>query len=244
MTRLSQSVRGLVQRLRKRFPLASDATRAFLASIGAFTVMIAVLVIAPELLVTSRRLSGWVAYMIAFGVCMFGAYVALTLVAFSRLDPATLTAVIRKSESRRNPRLERWLAADQMSWILTAAGFALVLVALTVLDNSLRSNAWALAGAALLVVLSWLLMAVAASVHLMRLDVDGEALRFPDETPRTFSDYFYVATIVFATFATSDVSATSTKMRRSLTAMSISALAFNTVVVALLVSGVLTLATG
>lgn len=235
---------GMVQRLRSRFSLASDATRAVLASVAAFMGVALVIAIEPGVAGNVRGLQGWVTFMVIFSVCMFGVYVLLTLAAFSRLGAAELATTIRRSEARRNPRLERWLAADQMSWILTAAGFALLLVGVTVLDDSLRANPWSLASAALLVVLSWVLMTVASSVHLMRLDRNGDALTFPDDSPRTFSDYFYVATIVFSTFATSDVSATSTKMRRSLTAMSISALAFNTVVVALLVSGVLTLATG
>ncbi len=232
----------LTRRPQRRFSIASDVTRALLASAAAIVVLTVVIVALPGMLPGVRTVSGFVTFMVTFVVAMFTTYVALTLAAFSRLKSETLNAVILETEARRNPRLERWLLLDQLSWILTAAGFALILVALTVMDDSLRRDPWALLGAALLVILSWAVMTVAASVHFMRLDVRRDALRFPDEAPRTFSDYFYVAAMVNTTFATSDVAVTSTRSRRAFTVMSISAMTFNTVVIALLVSGVITLA--
>ena len=68
-------------------------------------------------------------------------------------------------------------------------------------------------------------------------------LAFPDDGPKGLHDYGYVATQVLSTFATSDVGVTTTAGRRAVTTLAIAALVFNTVVVALLVSAFLGLAT-
>ncbi|RMB62065.1 DUF1345 domain-containing protein [Tessaracoccus antarcticus] len=244
MTGASHRPQQHPSRVSPRFTLSSDTTRALMAIVAAFVLTGVIVALVPELLQGLRSVAGVVKFMIVFTVVLFTWYVALTLTAFARLGPDELTATIRDSEARRNPRLERWLAVDQLSWMLTGAGFALILVAVTVMHGSLRQDPWALAGAALLVVLSWTLMSVSGSVHLLRLDLHRDALGFPDEAPRTFMDYFYVSTTIFTTFAVSDVAATSPRSRRALTAMSISAMTFNTVVVALLVSGIITLVSG
>ena len=190
MTGFIERGRRIVNRSRQHLRLSSDVTRATMSSVLPIVLMALVISVEPAAREGLTTLPGQVMFMLVFVIVTFGLYVSLTLVAFARLAPKELEATIRASEARRNPRLERLLAMDQMSWILTAVGFALVLIGLTVTDETLRRDPRALACGALLVVLSWLLMAVAASVHLMRLDVDRCALRFPDESPRVFSDYF------------------------------------------------------
>ena len=51
-----------------------------------------------------------------------------------------------------------------------------------------------------------------------------------------FLDFFYLAVQVATTFASADVSVTTTKARRLITANSLISFGFNTVIVALLVS--------
>lgn len=51
-----------------------------------------------------------------------------------------------------------------------------------------------------------------------------------------FSDYLYVGLMGQATFGTTDVAITSALLRRTMTAQSLVAFVFNTVVVAMLVS--------
>lgn len=73
-----------------------------------------------------------------------------------------------------------------------------------------------------------------------RDDARRDALNFPDEdSVRDFSDYRYVAQQVLTTFATSDVTVVSREARRLVTKISTAAMIFNTVAIALLVSGIL-----
>lgn len=96
--------------------------------------------------------------------------------------------------------------------------------------------------AGVMVVLAWAVMQVSATVLLLRIDVAEKCLEFPDDGPHGLHDYGYVATQVLTTFATSDVLVTTTAGRRAVTTLSIAAMVFNTVVVALLVSAFLGLA--
>ncbi len=79
-------------------------------------------------------------------------------------------------------------------------------------------------------------MHIAATVLLLRIDVQRPTLVFPDQGPHGLHDYGYVATQVLTTFATSDVTVTTTAGRRAIATLSVAAMVFNTVVVALLVS--------
>lgn len=65
---------------------------------------------------------------------------------------------------------------------------------------------------------------------------------FPGRPELVRRDYFYLAVQVSTTFSTSDVELTTTEMRGTSTAQSILAFVVNTVIVALLVSALLTFA--
>ena len=80
-----------------------------------------------------------------------------------------------------------------------------------------------------------------ATILLLRLDVDRPTFDFPGEGLHGWHDYAYVATQVLTTFATSDVEVRTTPGRRAISVLSIASMVFNTVVIALLVSGFIAL---
>ncbi len=84
----------------RRFRLTSDVTRAFLALLAGLLAVAVVTVIAPIAPSGLRLPQGW-ARLAVFVMVMFSSYVALTLVAFARLEPESLARVIRETEARR-----------------------------------------------------------------------------------------------------------------------------------------------
>lgn len=65
---------------------------------------------------------------------------------------------------------------------------------------------------------------------------NGKGLDFPAEKTPNWSDYIYFAIAVMTTFGTTDVTVTSSAMRRTVTVHAVVAFFFNTVIVAVLVS--------
>ncbi|WP_425308396.1 DUF1345 domain-containing protein [Ammonicoccus fulvus] len=83
----------------------------------------------------------------------------------------------------------------------------------------------------------------AAMYARLDLGTNGPMLRFPDEErPRTFSDYVYFGITVMATFGASDVSVCHPRMRRQVATHAFIAFLFNTMIIAVLVSLVTSLA--
>lgn len=181
---------------------------------------------------------------LALGVASFYvAYLAMTWWTFARLDTVDLRTVVRRTNSRRRTLTARLSGFDLTSWVLASVATALVLVAMTLAEPITRRSPLALALAGLIVVLAWAAMQISAALLLLRIDTEQPTLTFPDPGPHSLSDHVYLATQLLTTFASSDVQIVSTAGRRAVTVLSISALVFNTVVVALLVSGFLSLIT-
>ncbi len=67
-------------------------------------------------------------------------------------------------------------------------------------------------------------------------------MEFPGDSAPTWDDYVYLAVQVSTTFSTHDGTVVTTAMRRKVTAQSVIAFVFNTVIVALVVSAMLTFA--
>ncbi|NLE18422.1 MAG: DUF1345 domain-containing protein [Propioniciclava sp.] len=172
-------------------------------------------------------------------VFFYAAYLGLTWWVFGRLDPHRLRDTIRASNSAHVRRFDRLSGMDATSWVLGSVGTSLVVVAYTLLEAETRKDPLALVLTGLMVLLAWAVMQISAAVLLLRLDAESPALTFPDEGPHGLPDYTYVATQVLTTFATSDVTVTSTAGRRAITTLAIAAMVFNTFVLALLVAAFL-----
>ena len=92
------------------------------------------------------------------------------------------------------------------------------------------------------VVAGWVMVVLAYAVTYLRRDVESGGLDFPGTEQPVWRDYVYVSVQVSTTFATSDVTVTNTAMRGCVTSQTLIAFVFNTVIVALLVSVMLTVA--
>jgi len=182
------------------------------------------------------------ATLLAAYVVLLGAYAAHTWLLFSRLDPVQLESAIRATtpQTERARRRQKRIGAGSGQWLQLAAGLALFAVAALIVTDGLESNPALIVGSLALVVVAWLLMAVSGTLLLVREDLgrlgEDRSLQFPDEGPHRWPDYTYLAIQICTTFSSSDVSVTTTRMRQAVTSLAITAFLFNTVIVALLVS--------
>lgn len=179
--------------------------------------------------------------LLAAYIVLLGAYAAHTWLLFSRMDPAQLESAIRMTtpQTEKARRRQKKLGTESGAWLQLAAGLALLAVAILIVTDGLRSNPALIVGSLALVVVAWVLMAVSGTLLLVREDLGstvGHSLVFPDDGPHRWPDYTYLAIQICTTFSSSDVSVTTTRMRRAVTSLAITAFLFNTVIVALLVS--------
>lgn len=111
----------------------------------------------------------------------------------------------------------------------------------TLLDPVLRGQPSMMLVAAIGVLLSWVVLLTSATLSLLRLDAATKTLQFQDPGPHTLADYVYAGVQVMTSFGTSDVGVLTTEGRRTITGLSVAAHVFNTIIVAILVSGMISL---
>lgn len=152
-------------------------------------------------------------------------------------------------------QLEKWLAATTPSggmrrvvWMLNGggatswaiAGSVTAMGAIVVISTNadFRSDPLVLIPALCVVVSSVSMMISAYAVHYARENTrfGGVGLDFPGKDAPRFVDYYYLSVQVATTFSPSDVTVTSSSMRRTVSVHSVISFAFNTVIVALFVS--------
>jgi uncharacterized membrane protein len=173
----------------------------------------------------------------------FVVYQLLTWGALRRADARQLAnwARLTNPRSRSERRLLLLSGSGARTWAATAAGSALLTVLLVLLVPELRGNAGILAASLLVVTSSWSVLAQAYALAYLRLSAEEGGLEFPGGAAPVWSDYTYLAIQVNATFSSSDVEVTSTRMRRLVTGQTVLAFVFNTVILALLVSALVAL---
>lgn len=222
--------------------LADDARRTWLASgagivVGLLAVGTNILLARSDLVEYSPLLTQVLAMGTSF-VAMFVVYLVTTWRVFASSDGNQLRAWIAATNptSAQARRRQRWLQASPVSWLATAALLALGVVAVVALSGELRSRTWVLLVAVLLVIAAWCLVVVSGAVMLLRADTADRGLRFPGTEQPVWGDFVYLAVQLSTTFSSSDVEVTSTALRRKVTVQSLIAFVFNTVIVALLVS--------
>jgi uncharacterized membrane protein len=86
------------------------------------------------------------------------------------------------------------------------------------------------------VVTCWLVITFSFALQYARRDIEQGGLRFPGPDEPVFTDYNYLAIGCSATFGTTDTTVVSTPMRRLISVHSVLGLLMNTVVVAVLLS--------
>lgn len=178
------------------------------------------------------------------GFFLFGvAYGVLCYVAFGKLSAGELRETMKTSSQRDSTAWwKRWLRGGSGTvWALSFSSFAVIAV-LTVsfMQASSRSDLGYVATSMGLatVVGAWFLNAVSYALHYAREDSSSPepGFRFPDDKQPVWSDYTFVAFQVSTSFSTADVICATTERRRLITRHSLLSFAFNTVILAQLVS--------
>lgn len=215
--------------------MAFEVSRVLLASlVGTFFGYLGELRYDP-----SGNLADILVLYILWNVGAFVTYAVLTWGYFRKLDRNQLQTSVRRSQPRS--RLVTFLlaggrASDWGGLIVMVSLGAVLAVAVS---PSLRRDVELLVMCVLLVITGSLMMLYGYAVHYLRLDIESGGLRFPGETPPVFSDYLYFAQQIQTTYGGSDVEITSTQMRRTVNTHNLLSFVFATVVVALLVSAVI-----
>jgi Protein of unknown function (DUF1345) len=174
------------------------------------------------------RLTVWIGFAIT--------YLALGLRAFSRCDRAEL---VRRVLAKPLPasRVKRWLLAGGggSGWPVAIALVAFVTIITALLSRSHTTNL-VLVLAAGTVVTCWMVITFSFALQYARRDIEQGGLTFPGSQEPVFADYNYLAIGCSATFGTTDTTIVSTSMRRLVSVHSVIGLLLNTVVVAVLLS--------
>lgn len=162
----------------------------------------------------------------------------LNVVAFVRASPDELTHWLRETTPRTTTRRFFWAISGggAVGWAVTGSMLAVTAVAVLSLDAALRAEGIVVWSGVAVVVTSLFMMLTAYAVHYARKQTRAPGLEFPKTPAPNFTDYLYLAGQVATTFGTSDVDVTSSAMRRTVGLHSLLSMAYNTVIVALLVS--------
>lgn len=182
-------------------------------------------------------LTGWIAFSGVHAVLSWAAYRNRSGEDLRRIlaaDPG-----VRDTEASLARKL--LLMSGTHSFAFSAAVMALFGIMVLVVFPELRRDALLLGVGAGLVAASWVDVSITYAVHYARVDLNRGGLEFPGEDASAFSDYQYFSRGVQTTFATTDVTVTTTEMRTVVSRHGLLAFTFNSVIVALLVSLVLTL---
>jgi uncharacterized membrane protein len=208
---------------------------AFLVTILAEVLMIFATDISIVQLYVSVILLFWTIY----AVCI----VLLTWRAFGSLTPAELNRQLAATA----PPASRWrrlawstLGGGAVSWALTGSIIAIIAVVFLALNPDVASSPFVTWTAVAAIAASWAVTTTAYAVRIARENAARGGARFPGDEDPAFTEYLYLAVQIGTTFSSSDVDVTTSRMRRVVTGNSVISFAFNTVIVALLVSVLIT----
>lgn len=133
-----------------------------------------------------------------------------------------------------------FVGSGPTSWATSISILALVAVVTMVLRPELRAVPVVLFLAFTMVAASWLNVAVMYAIHYVRANGVGKAsdppLAFPGEQPENLIDYMYFAAGVQATFGSTDVEIRTTSARKLVLGHSMMAFIYNTVIVGMVIS--------
>ena len=178
------------------------------------------------------RLATWIGFAVT--------YLALGLHAFARCDRAELVRRVLATPLPASP-VKRWLLAGGggTSWPIVIATVAFFTIITAVLRRG-QSTSLVLALAAFTVVTCWMVITFSFALQYARQDIEQGGLQFPGTHQPVFTDYNYLAIGCSATFGTTDTTVVSSSMRRIVSVHSVLGLLMNTVVVAVLLSIIVT----
>jgi hypothetical protein len=176
-----------------------------------------------------------------FGGWAFLAAVQTVLIlgVFAPLTPVELRVVLRLTTPRSRARRILWnlLGGGGTYWATTGAAIAVVTLLVLVVNRADAHDPLLLYLGIAVVVTSLALIITSYAVRYAREAAEAGGIEVPGaERLRPFSDYLYLAIQLATTFSSSDVTLTTSSARRIASLNSLVAFAFNSVVVALLVS--------
>jgi hypothetical protein len=222
--------------------LASDVIRATVAgALAALTMFVGAAVLTRAGAVQPgdsdlARLSLYLAWCV-----LVAAMTIMILLGYGRADGRRLRGWMLQTRPPRNiPLRVLWwmVGGGAISWAISGAAVTMY----TLIDLAMRPDVptpTTLGIGIAVVISSFVMIVISYAVHYARADATRGGFAFPGEEAPRFMDYVYLAGQVSTTFGASDVALTSSSARRAVLSHSLIAMAFNTVLISLLVSALL-----
>lgn len=227
--------------------LASDSWRTVVASSLAIIVAVCFQVGLQMWYPDSLQAVAVATYLFGFWLSFSVLYIVFALRAFAAADSETFHRWLARTTPRERERSSRFLlhlsGVTSVSLAIQGSIIAVFAVLAMSFAPEIRSSPVVIYMGIATVVGSWLLTSIAFAIQYARLNADAPGLVFPGDSSPAFLDFLYLAVLVSTTCATSDVSVTTTPLRRTVTTHSVIAFAFNTVIIAILVAGLVSIST-
>jgi uncharacterized membrane protein len=189
--------------------------------------------------VTGRGTPGGYLFLVLLGLVLWClTYVVLTLAVFLPVPPDRLAELVQPRPATLWVRVLRGGSDGPVLAVQFAALALAAAVVLPRLDEALpgAEGLPVVLLCAAAVVSCWAVLTTTYAVHYMRLHRRDGGLRFRGADEPGFSDYCYLAVAVATTFGTTDVDVTGPGVRRVITGHGVLAFAFNSVILALLLT--------
>jgi uncharacterized membrane protein len=212
--------------------------RGTLAMVPAFVLTMVVEVV---VIVTTEisQAELWATSILLFWALYGVSAMVLTWHAFGRVPAEELERRILATappEGRARRALWAWFGGGAVSWALTGSTIAVIAVVYLALNPAIASSPFVSWSAVAAIASAWAVTSTAYAVRFARENVERGGADFPGEGRPAFTEYVYLAVQLGTTFSSSDVTITSSSMRRVVIGNSVISFAFNTVIVALFVS--------
>lgn len=159
-------------------------------------------------------------------------YLVVTVLAFRRLRGRWF------KERLLGTRPGRTVMNSPVTWASTVVMIALLGVGSLVIAGAFGQDPSITFAATACLFGAWLLLLTTFALEYARMWASGDGIAFPDDGDdrRRFRDFIYVSAQINTTFGPGDIRFTSSRARGTVTAQSIVAFLFNTVVIALLIA--------
>ncbi|TPX01571.1 DUF1345 domain-containing protein [Schumannella luteola] len=233
--------RRMARRKRDHPVLASDVVRHYISLGAMFALSIPIsLLLSRTGLTRSDPVAFSLMIILAFWAVMAIVMIALAFTAFSRASSGSLVSMLRSTNPRPGRLWRLWWGVNGGGAIYWAGGGTVTtlagLLTIALLGGIVDSPGLLLIGGVLTVATSFAVNIVSYAVRYARAYAEGGGLHFPGDREPRFADFIYFAAQISTTFAGSDVQVRTTAMRKIVTLHSILSFTFNTVIVALGVS--------
>lgn len=225
--------------------LASEAKRLWLATALAGLIAIPCGMLAVQYITMPAEAEPWMVFLTFWSLFLL-VHALLSWATFQRLDHDELRTALLTGTREKGliGRLLRIPGAGTLLGVSNAPAFGrqLALIALLgvgamFLDPAMRAMPVFRLLAVVVTAVSWINLLITYSIHYARLHATTDAgLAWPGRRDRTLTDYLYLATAVQTTFGTTDVTVTTTPMRRAISGHGLLSFLFNTVILVLALS--------